>query len=141
MRRLTAAMTRRSAATAATHSGNLAQQMRRRAQHPRQRAEAFEQRLGDRLGVAARNQAKQQQLEQLVVGERVGAGLVEAFTQAVAMAVHVLSRDFAGRFQFAVVEASVAAFDRCVGSFRGSCRLVSCPISTARGRTGRPATA
>ena len=41
-------------------------------------AEAGDQRLGERLGVAPRRGAEQDQLEQLVVGQGVGARLAEA---------------------------------------------------------------
>ena len=49
-------------------------------------AEAGDQRLGDRLHVAARHGAEQNQLEQLVVGERRRAALAEALAQALAVA-------------------------------------------------------
>ena len=59
---------------------------RRRVDHFGERAEAREQPLGERLGVAARDGAEQHQLEQFVVGQRLGAALAEALAQPLAMA-------------------------------------------------------
>ncbi len=63
------------------------QQGRRRAEHLRQRTETGDQRLGDRLGVDARDQPEKQQFEELIVGQGVRAARDEALAQAVAMAV------------------------------------------------------
>ena len=49
-----------------------------RGKHLGETAEAGEQRLGDRLNVAAGQGLKKDQFEQLVVGDRVGAGVVKA---------------------------------------------------------------
>ena len=57
---------------------------------PRKRTETLDQRLGDRLGVAPRDQAEKQQLEDFVVGKRSVAELAEAVTQPLAMAVIML---------------------------------------------------
>jgi hypothetical protein len=51
-----------------------------------ERAEALDQALGDRLGVAAGDGREQHQLQQLVVGERLGAAGDEALLQALAVA-------------------------------------------------------
>ena len=59
----------------------------RRRDHLGERAECSQQRLGQRLDVAPRQRAEQQQLEQLVVGHRVGAGLAKALAQPLAVAV------------------------------------------------------
>ena len=56
------------------------------AQHFGEGAEAGEQVLGDRLGVATADGAEQHHLEQLVVRHGIGAALAEAVLQAVAMA-------------------------------------------------------
>lgn len=64
----------------------LGQQRRRRTEDAGERAEPLDQRLGDRLGVAPRDQAKKQQLEDFVVGKRGVAQLTEAVTQPLAMA-------------------------------------------------------
>ena len=49
-------------------------------------AELGEDGFGERLGVAARHRAEQDQLKQLVVGKRIGAGVAEAPPQPLAMA-------------------------------------------------------
>ena len=51
-----------------------------------ERAEALQQPLGERLGVAAGDGAEQHQLQQLVVGQRLGAAAAEALLQPLAMA-------------------------------------------------------
>jgi hypothetical protein len=51
-----------------------------------ERAEALQQQLGGRFGVAARDAAEQQQLEQLVVGHGISVATHEALHQAMAMA-------------------------------------------------------
>jgi hypothetical protein len=43
-------------------------------------------RFGQRLGVSPRHRAEQDELEQLVVGKRIGAGLAEPSQQSLAMA-------------------------------------------------------
>jgi len=47
----------------------------RRRQDGGHRAEARDQRLGQRLDVAARDGAEQHQLQQFIIGERLGPGL------------------------------------------------------------------
>jgi hypothetical protein len=54
---------------------DLGKPRRRRSDRFRERTEFGHQRLGERLDVAPRHHAKQQQFEKLVVGERLGAGL------------------------------------------------------------------
>jgi hypothetical protein len=65
---------------------DLFQPLRRRRQHFGERAELGDQLLGERLDVALRDGAKQHQLEQLIVGDGIGAGIAEARTQPLAMA-------------------------------------------------------
>ena len=55
-------------------------------EHFREAAETGEQRLGQRLGVGAPDDLEEDQLEELVVGEGVGAGVAKTLLQAVAMA-------------------------------------------------------
>src|SRR5262249_40582157 len=59
----------------------------RRRDHFGKRAEFREQRLGERLDVAARQRAKQQQLRQLIVRQSLGSGIAETAAQASAMPV------------------------------------------------------
>ena len=54
--------------------------------HLGQGAEFFEQLLCQRLHVAPRYGAKQDQLEHFVIVQRIAAGLQESFAQALAMA-------------------------------------------------------
>jgi hypothetical protein len=61
------------------------------ADHAAQAAEACEQGFGERLGVLDVDAVEQQQLQELVVGQRLGAGLEKAGAQALAMAVVVLA--------------------------------------------------
>ncbi|WP_189431087.1 hypothetical protein, partial [Mesorhizobium sp. M2D.F.Ca.ET.147.01.1.1] len=61
----------------------------RRAEHFGSLAEAGDQRLGDWLGVDARDEPEKQELEQLIVGQGVRTASRKAFAQAVAMAVIV----------------------------------------------------
>ena len=61
-----------------------------------ERAETLDQRLGERLDVAPRDGAKQHQLDQLVIGDGLGAGLQQALAQARAMSV-VMGIRLAGR--------------------------------------------
>jgi hypothetical protein len=49
-------------------------------------AELSEDSFGERFGVAARHRAEQDQLKELVVGKRIGAGFAEAPPQPLAMA-------------------------------------------------------
>ena len=70
-------------------AGDLAQLAGRRTQHLGKRAEAGEQRLGDRLGVAARNGLEEDQLEEFVVGQCRTAAVVEARLQAFTVAMEV----------------------------------------------------
>jgi hypothetical protein len=65
---------------------HLAQGIGMRRQHAGQAAELLDQRLGDRLAVDARARQRQQQLDDLVVGEGVRALLQELVAQALAMA-------------------------------------------------------
>jgi hypothetical protein len=51
-----------------------------------------EQRLGERLYVAARQRAEEDELKELIVGERLGADLAEAQPQP--LAVPVIVRPF-----------------------------------------------
>lgn len=66
------------------------QQRRWCAEDARKRTETLDQRLGDRLCVAPRDQAEKQELEDFVVGKRSVAELAEAVTQPLAMAVIML---------------------------------------------------
>jgi hypothetical protein len=59
------------------------------ADHFGERAEARDQVFGQRLDIALGNGAEQDQFEELVVAERVGARLEETRPQALAMAVVV----------------------------------------------------
>lgn len=68
----------------------LLQQRQRCTEDGSVRAEALEQRLGDRLGVAPGDQPVRQQFEQLVIGEGCIAMLTEAVAQALAVPVVVL---------------------------------------------------
>ena len=58
----------------------------RRVQRLGEGAELGEDGFGERLGVAARHRAEQDQLKELVVGKRIGAGFAEAPPQPLAMA-------------------------------------------------------
>jgi hypothetical protein len=60
-----------------------------------ERAELGDQRLGERLDVAARDGAEQHQLQQLVFGDGVGSAAEEAFPQPLAMA-EIMRRAFGG---------------------------------------------
>jgi len=53
--------------------------------HLREGAETADQRLGERLEVAPRDGGEQDQLQKLVIGQRVGAAFQEAAAQALAM--------------------------------------------------------
>jgi hypothetical protein len=66
-------------------AGNLAQQLFRRVHRLGEGAEAGNERLGQRLGIAPRRGAEQDQLEQLVVGEGVWPRLAEALPEPLAM--------------------------------------------------------
>ena len=68
---------------------DLLQRLLLRAEHAADGAEAIHQTLGQRLGVASGYRAKQQELEQLVLGQAVRARLVEALAQPLAVAVIV----------------------------------------------------
>ena len=59
-------------------AGNLAQQLLGGVQRLGESAEAGDQRFGERLGIAPRRRAEQDQFEQLIVGEGVRARLAEA---------------------------------------------------------------
>ena len=65
---------------------HLSQAFLRRVQRLGEGAEMGEDGFGERFGVAARHRAEQDQLQKLVVGEGVGAGLAEAPPQPLAMA-------------------------------------------------------
>ena len=75
---------------------DLAQGIGMRGQHAGQVAELLDQRLGDRLAVDARARQRQQQLDDLVVGEGVWPLFQELVAQALAMAQIV--RLILGRF-------------------------------------------
>lgn len=68
------------------HALDLLEEADGRAKHLGQGTEAGEQRLGDRLGVGARDQAEEQEFQKLIVGQGVGTCRGEAFAQTVAMA-------------------------------------------------------
>jgi hypothetical protein len=70
----------------------LLQQRQRCTEDGSERAEALEQRFGDRLGVAPGDQPEQQQFEQLVVGEGCIAMLTEAVAQALAVVLFLVKR-------------------------------------------------
>jgi hypothetical protein len=72
-----------------TDAGDFHQPLRARRQHLGEGAKAGDQDLGQRLDVAPRHGAKQHQLQQLVIGDRVRARLAQALTQTVAMAVEM----------------------------------------------------
>ena len=57
-----------------------------RAEHLGEGAEMLDELLGERLDVALRDRAEEQQLEQLVVGQGGVAGVEEALAQTLAMA-------------------------------------------------------
>jgi hypothetical protein len=65
------------------------------AEHFGQGTEARQKRLGDRLGVGARDQAEKQKFQKFIVGKAVRACIGEAVAQAVAMA--VVMRLFRGK--------------------------------------------
>jgi hypothetical protein len=65
----------------------LGEPLRRGGDHLRKRAELSDQDFGERLDVAPRQRAEQYQLQQLVIGDRIGAGLAEATAQPLAMPV------------------------------------------------------
>ena len=71
---------------AAAQPLHLLQTLGRGGKHVGEAAEGRQQLLGERLGVAARNGAGKEKLEQLVIGQRIGAGLHEARPQPLAMA-------------------------------------------------------
>ena len=71
------------------HAVDFLQRLLLGAEHAADGAEAVQQALGQRLGVASGYRAEQQKLEQLVVGQAVGARLVEALAQPLAVAVVV----------------------------------------------------
>jgi hypothetical protein len=77
---------------AVSHALDFSKQVRWCAEHFGQGAEPGQQRLGDRLGVAARDQPEQQQLEQFIIGKRPVAALAEALAQPVAMSVKMFAR-------------------------------------------------
>jgi hypothetical protein len=64
----------------------------RRRDRLRERAEAGDQLLGERLDVAARQRPEQHQFHELVIGDGVAAGVVEPRPQPLAMAVIVRRR-------------------------------------------------
>src|SRR5262245_14284278 len=68
-------------------AGDFAQEFVRSVHRLGKGAEAGDQRLGHGLGVAARRGAEQDQLEQLVLGEGVGAALAETAPEPLAMTV------------------------------------------------------
>ena len=87
IRRSAAARTSFSSVTTASPTpSHLLEARLGRVDHLGERAEARDQPLGQLLGVAARQRAEQHELEQLVVGQRVGATLAEALAQALAVA-------------------------------------------------------
>jgi hypothetical protein len=66
-------------------SAHFREALGRRRDHLGEGAEPGEQRLGQRLEIAAGDRPEQDELEQLVVGERLRAGLEEARPQPLAM--------------------------------------------------------
>src|SRR5918995_1560204 len=69
----------------------LAEQPRIGADHAAETAKAPQQRFGERLGVLDLYAVEQQQLQELVVGQRLWPSLEKARAQAVSMAVVVLA--------------------------------------------------
>lgn len=65
---------------------DLLQQADGRAEHFGQGAEAGQQRLGDRLGVGARDQAEEQEFQKFIVGQGIRTGRGKALAQTIAMA-------------------------------------------------------
>ena len=93
-------------------------------------AEAREQRLGERLDVAARDGAKQHQFEQFVIGQRLGAGLAEAVAQPLAMAeiMRRASASSAGGRRLRHARGSRRSVGRMVQPFGDSVKI-SQPVS------------
>ncbi len=58
---------------------DFAKPLDRRGEDARETAEAFEQFLGDRLGVPPRQRLEQDQLEQFIVGQGLAAACLETF--------------------------------------------------------------
>ena len=69
----------------------LGEQPRIGADHAAETAKARQQLLGERLGVLDVDAVEQEELQELVVGQRLGPGLQKARAQALAMAVVVLA--------------------------------------------------
>ncbi len=67
-------------------AGDLHQPLRVRAEHRPEGTEPGDQRLGERLGVAAGDRAEEQQFKQFVIGQRLWARIHEAGAQPVAVA-------------------------------------------------------
>src|SRR5262249_5561726 len=65
----------------------------RRRDHFGEGAELCQQGLGERLDIAARQRAKQEQLQQFIIGQSLGAGLAEAAAQAFGMTM-IMRRGF-----------------------------------------------
>jgi hypothetical protein len=76
----------RDGAPGAVHFGDA---LHGRRQHGRQSAELGQQRFRQRLGVLARDGAEEEELEQLVIGERACSSCFETLAQAAAMLVIV----------------------------------------------------
>ena len=66
---------------------DFAQPRDRRMNHLGKGAECLEQRFGQRLGVAPGQRRKQRHLQQFVIAQRIGPGVVKALAQPLAMAV------------------------------------------------------
>jgi hypothetical protein len=71
------------------NAGNAGQFLGFCRQHAGEAAEPGDQRLGDRFDIAPRNCAEQQELDHLVIGQRLGTLFEQPLTQAVAMFVIV----------------------------------------------------
>ena len=75
------------------HALHPAERLGIRGQHATDPAELAHQRLGECLGVAARNGDREQVFDEFVVEQRVAAALEHAFAKATAMAFEIVPPD------------------------------------------------
>ena len=76
------------------HAVNLAQCLRIRRKHGRERSEMRDQILGQRLGIALPDGGEKEEFEQFVIGQRLRATVQQALAQPLAMAGSSLRRRF-----------------------------------------------